>query len=167
MTFNFSKEREEGIGLLELMLALAIIALLLVMAMRFWGTTKRSSDYNAATTDMGHLIAGIQTWKGNATDYTNLSLSSLAAIKAIPGDINPATGALPAWDNCTSGKLSVAPNSGNVQLADVSFSGISSAVCVALAGRVNNSDNSMVNTSTKAAACGPAACGATFTATIN
>ena len=56
--------REQGIGLLELMLSLAVIAILLVMATRFFGVTHRAQAVNHATKEVTVVLAGMQHWRG-------------------------------------------------------------------------------------------------------
>lgn|SRR3989344_4910061 len=165
---NTFPKTTKGIGLLELMLSLAIIALLLVMATKFWGTTSRSQQYNEATQDMAYIMGGLQTWKGSKNDYTNLTLADFAASGGLPDNIS-STGTLPSWDGCT-GMLTMASTNSEKQAA-ISFTNISTRICRALAGRFDQKGNSMISATTQSAACGPATtsntCSATFILTVN
>ena len=59
-----SKYRQRGIGLLELMLSLAIISLLLIMATRYYSTTKRSKEIAEAVSLIQTIRAGAQNYIG-------------------------------------------------------------------------------------------------------
>jgi Tfp pilus assembly protein PilE len=58
-------KREEGIGLLELMLALAIIAILIVMATRYFAAGAKSQKINATAAQMVELHQAMFQWKNS------------------------------------------------------------------------------------------------------
>ncbi len=95
--FKLNVNKQRGIGLLELMLALAIIAILLVMATRYFLTTSRNEQVNRATNQVGVIVAGVQNWKSSRKDYDGLSAEEIYKIGAIP-DIE--------WDSTGSAILS-------------------------------------------------------------
>lgn len=65
--------KQRGIGLLELMLSLAIIAILLILATRYYQSTSQSQKVNQAAGDIQALIAAVANVRagnpnGNVTD---------------------------------------------------------------------------------------------------
>lgn len=84
MNTNLNKANtQRGIGLLELMLSLAIIAVLLVMATRYFIVTSRSQQVNQASTQIGALQGAISNWKGANPTYTGLTPAALNSIGAL------------------------------------------------------------------------------------
>lgn len=79
---KFSKQR--GISLLEVMLSLAIIAIILVMATRYFFVANQNSKVNAAQVEISSVIQGIEHWKLQNADFSTLTLSSLFAGRFIP-----------------------------------------------------------------------------------
>jgi type II secretory pathway pseudopilin PulG len=57
-----NKYRQRGIGLLELMLSLAIIALLLIMATRYYAGTKRSKEITEVVSLVNAIRAGASNY---------------------------------------------------------------------------------------------------------
>lgn len=62
--------KEKGIGLLELMLSLAIIAVLIIMATRYYQSARRSSQLNQAISSVNGVIAGVETWAAGKSGAT-------------------------------------------------------------------------------------------------
>jgi type II secretory pathway pseudopilin PulG len=80
-----NKTRQFGIGLLELMLSLAIIAVLLVMATRYYMTAGQSSRINQAVDAYGGLAAAAASWaQSNGGSYSNLDLTTADSNGWIP-----------------------------------------------------------------------------------
>lgn len=75
---------QKGIGLLELMLSLAIIAILLVMATRYFLVTSRSEQVNRTVTQIGAIQGAVGTWKGGKNSYAGLTEAELYNIGMIP-----------------------------------------------------------------------------------
>lgn len=62
------KNVQRGIGLLELMLALAIIAVLLIMATRYYQSTSQAQKVNQAASDIQAILAATANYRaGNPT----------------------------------------------------------------------------------------------------
>ena len=90
----YTPGKQRGIGLLELMLSLAIIAILLVMATRYYIITSRSQQVNQTAGLVGVLQGGIANWKAGKATYTPtnapaLSGAVLESMGLVPG---------PNWD---------------------------------------------------------------------
>lgn len=64
---------QRGISLLEVMLSLSIIAVILVMATRYYETAHRSNELNKVTEQIGAIEAAINQYKtnnGNTVGFT-------------------------------------------------------------------------------------------------
>lgn len=87
------KKNQRGISLLEVMLSLAIIAIILVMATRYFGIAMRGSKVNQAVSEVGEIQQGFiryQSDKGNLTGATLTVLSNDGYITArTAGGTNP------------------------------------------------------------------------------
>jgi len=135
MTNTIEKLRtRKGIGLLELMLALAIIAVLIIMATRYYQSTSRNQKVAEAVTQVNALIAASSNWKIGRSAFTGITYAKLYAQGLLPKEMKTDTTATP-WGT----KISVASTAGNS--FDMSFEGLDSADCEALAGRFTESAN--------------------------
>lgn len=82
------RNKQYGIGLLELMLSLAIIAVLLVMATRYYLTASVSSKINSAINAVGGLDGAIERWQQNhAGDLSTLNLTQCVTNGWIPSNL--------------------------------------------------------------------------------
>lgn len=77
MLMKLIHKNQNGIGLLELMLSLGIIAILLVMATRYFVVTSRNEKVNRAVSQINSVIAAVGNWKGSKPTYANLSVTEL------------------------------------------------------------------------------------------
>ena len=76
--------KQRGIGLLELMLSLAIISVLLVMATRYYRTTKQNQQVNDAIAQVQAMVAASENWVIGRNDFTGISLANLIASGNLP-----------------------------------------------------------------------------------
>lgn len=136
----------KGIGLLELMLSLAIIAILLVMATRYFGLANRSQELNHSARDASFVMASLHNWKGGRSNYNGISTAVLKAQGLLPEEINK-DGRLPTWDGCSSSTLTIDPTGSNGEQAQVVFNNISPAICTGLANRMDESSTSLIESS--------------------
>lgn len=74
-----------GIGLLELMLSLSIIAVLLIMATRYYGTTRTSQQVATATENIQALYSADQIYKLDHQGNHG-TISQLIASKLLPAN---------------------------------------------------------------------------------
>ena len=145
----FGRQNCRGIGLLELMLSLAVIAILLVMATRFFGVTQRAQELNHAAKDVAFMMAGVHNWQAGRSNFSGISMADLMAQGLAPDDVNH-DGVLPAWGGCEGSKVTL--QAGGVQSAhvDIALSDISQAICEGLVGRfsgMGGHHNSMIKNS--------------------
>lgn len=100
-----SPSNQRGIGLLELMLSLAIIAILLVSATRYYLVTRTAEQVNDAAEMVTSVFAGGQTWLQTYNDLSGLtSIQRLVDILAVPPNFaqqnaNPWGGAINTLGN--------------------------------------------------------------------
>jgi len=74
------KKYTRGIGLLELMLSLAIIAILLVMATRYYSATTKSQRVDDTIQLLGELETAVNTQIANdGTEYIKINLADLVS----------------------------------------------------------------------------------------
>jgi len=118
--------KNKGIGLLELMLALAIISVLLVAATRYFSSTNSSQKVNAAANILQAVINASEDYKMSHNDkYTDISLSNIASL--LPSDFSTTSG------NPWGGGVDVNPKDGDNSTIVLTLSGIAPAVdCTAL-----------------------------------
>lgn len=77
-----TRQNNQGISLLELMLSLAIIAILLVTATRYYNATRNSQHVNEAAEMITAVYAAAQSWLANdqlksqnmIPDFTNIGM---------------------------------------------------------------------------------------------
>ncbi len=69
------RNKQRGISLLEVLLSLSIIAIILVMATRYFFVASRNDKINVARQEVGEIVAAIQTWKGQNPTFTSSSLT--------------------------------------------------------------------------------------------
>ncbi len=67
-----------GIALLEVMLSISVIAIILVMATRFFYVASNNNKANTVISQIGALLASCDTWRGGSGDVTDLSIGTLA-----------------------------------------------------------------------------------------
>lgn len=143
---RFKAKRDEGgFTLIELAFVVGIIALIIILVLRFYTQTKRAHDVNHATEDMTFIMAGIKDWKVGSADYTGLTLTGLYNQGRVPDDIinKGGTYALPSWDGCAESTVSFAGTPGtNVE---IDFNKISSRLCLSLQQRLNKNVSTLID----------------------
>jgi type II secretory pathway pseudopilin PulG len=139
------KRSPRGIGLLELMLSLAVIAILLVMATRFFGVTHRAQELNHAAKDVAFVMAGVHNWQAGKGNFSGISLQELAAQGLLPDDITN-DGFLPAWGGCESAKVTIQSGGLHAAHVEIAMRDISLGICQGLQSRFSSADqrNSMI-----------------------
>lgn len=66
-----------GISLLEVLLSLSIIAIILVMATRYYFVANNNNKINTSVNQVGGVVAAAQNWKGVNADFTGVSVQAL------------------------------------------------------------------------------------------
>lgn len=66
---QMKKNFQKGISLLEVLLSLTIIAIILVMAVRYFFVAENNNRVNTTREDIGSVIAAVNAWKGKNPQY--------------------------------------------------------------------------------------------------
>lgn len=77
MQHQSSLSKQQGIALLEVMLSISVIAIILVMATRFFYVASNNNKANTVISQVGALVAACETWRGASVDTTDLSIADL------------------------------------------------------------------------------------------
>ena len=157
MLERISLKRQQGIGLLELMLSLAIIAILLIMATRYYQSARTGQQVNDGISLVTAIVAGSESWVLGQSNFTNLSITELKRQGLIPKEIaDDGTSATP-WHT----KLDVGVDPTDPGKFQISFENIPSSACVNLQTKLQNQMN------TTGSSCGSPPNGVgTFKATV-
>lgn len=70
-------KKQIGISLLEVLLSLSIIAIILVLATRYFFVATNNNKINTAVSQVGGIVAAVHTWKGINTSYDGVSVQVL------------------------------------------------------------------------------------------
>ncbi|HEV2613699.1 MAG TPA: type 4 pilus major pilin [Gammaproteobacteria bacterium] len=137
-------KRERGIGLLELMLSLSIIAILLVMATRYFMVANESQKLNNAVSEVNGIAGGAANYDLSYPGYAGMTMTKLIDGRFVPGSLGGSdtngTGANP-W----GGNLEVpTPTAGQgfvVKVTGVPFLGddANTTTCKKLANMISSS----------------------------
>lgn len=125
--------RQAGIGLLELMLSLAIIAILLVMATRYYGIASRSQRVNQGVAQVGSLEGAVATWRGSKTSYTGVTIPILGDQGLLSSAEYDGTNLYDPW----GGKVGLAATSAG-KGATITYTDIPGDACLAMADRMHD-----------------------------
>ena len=84
--FGFMKKMfQRGISLLEVMLSLSIIAVIFVMATRYYSTANESNDINTLREQVGSIVAAAMQYRSaNNDSFQNVSMSVLTTNGYLP-----------------------------------------------------------------------------------
>lgn len=141
MLLNLRK-KQAGIGLLELMLSLAIIAVLIIMATRYYQSTRQSQLVSQAVDQVNAVISAVGNWRVGVSGYTGQD----AAGNGLSYETLYGQGYLPKVWGTTSATAS--PWSSDMSISPVSatsytivFSGIPDYACSALQTRLSNTES--------------------------
>lgn len=126
----------KGIGLLELMLSLAIIAILLIMATRYYQSASTNQKINQAVDMFAAVKSGVRNYylstKTFPTGVQTLVQSGYLPTSYLDGDKSTAT--TTANVNPWSGSLAIAAGTGDI--FTVVMAGIPNGMCSQLTGRL-------------------------------
>ncbi len=91
---RFNRTKQSGISLLEVMLSLSIIAIILVMATRYFFVASENQNVNKVRGQIGTVVAGLQNYRNQNADYTGISMNTLVVggFVAQTADVSGAAG---------------------------------------------------------------------------
>jgi type II secretory pathway pseudopilin PulG len=151
-----------GIGLLELMLSLSIIAILLIMATRYYLVTSFSQKLNQATAQITQLQSASYSWKGQKGNYNPAGGTPISAPELInagliaQGDISSGNIVNP-W----SKTITIAP-AADPNYVTLSFTGTSTDE-IRACNNLKNAFNGFNGDTSNVASCPPGTGAFTFT----
>lgn len=159
LKFN-SKKRSLGIGLLELMLSLAIIAVLLIMATRYYSSASNSQKITAATGMINAIKAAAASYlSGYPAGVTSLTLTTLVNGGYLPSTFISGSNGSGATTNPWGNSISISKIT--PQNITISVTTPDNGVCQQLQQQVISSSTA-VGTAGTAIGCSGAALSATF-----
>lgn len=152
-----NRRHQKGIGLLELMLSLAIIAILLIMATRYYQSASDQNKRNQAVDMFAAVNGAVEAYKIDNSLSTPPTITSLASDGYLPPSYSASSTANP-WGGEI--KITITPASGSFT---VEMDDVPAGSCQAVGTRVNST---IAQTgATDAASCPKD--GTTVTATYN
>ena len=77
MKMNKILQKQRGISLLEVMLSLAIIAIILLLATRYYVVASKSASLNATTALIGSIQQGAAQYRVGQGSYANMTQTTL------------------------------------------------------------------------------------------
>lgn len=133
--------KQNGIGLLELMLSLAIIAILLVMATRYWVVSNSSNQVNRAVAQLGAIQGAIANYRSGNPAVTQITYAELDKIGALSRlDYNPKGGAGGTVTNPWGGTIDLGWDNSKKGVT-ITFNQIPQTACENLANKYTNDPN--------------------------
>lgn len=123
-------QKNLGISILELLLALAIIAILLVMAVRYFELTRVAQQINNALHIISNIDTAAESWLQTHDDFTNVTLQSFIDDSLVPANFAQ------QHANPWNGDIEVNANDKNNLALDLSFSNVPQNICQDLKNNV-------------------------------
>lgn len=139
--------KQKGIGLLELMLAIAIISLLLLMAVRYYKAARQQQQIADTISKVNGIIAAEANWASNVSSATPYVVAQTLIDNNY---LNPVAIVNP-WDNSTIGVVT----SGGGSAVVITLNNVSTnTVCGNLANLVQTSLGGSASGTTNASCSG-------------
>lgn len=135
---NHKTLKQKGFSLLELLLVFAIIAVMALLITRYFIVATRASQIDMTVKQIQSIQAGISSWKGMKSDYTDVSVTALINSGYLsPGDIKGEAIVTP-WTG-TSVTITTAGTPVGAQYS-ITYTAIPSWACQNLGGKFTGSD---------------------------
>ncbi len=126
------RKNKAGIGLLELMLALAVIALLLIMATRYFTLVDRSRKITSTIDTVELMQAAAQRWILTNDDFSGItSMQDLVDHNLLPDSFDKSNKPLDEW----GGAISI---TGNKSYLLLTLSAVPDSMCARLQSKITN-----------------------------
>lgn len=119
-------QKNKGITLLELMLSLAIIAIILVMATRYYEIVHSTEQTNDASNMIQAIRAGSQRWLLSNQDFSNISITAMQNLNLLPQTFS---------DNPWGSTMTVSPASGDTSKIQIEMKDMPLSACENLLSR--------------------------------
>lgn len=123
-----------GVTLLEIMLVLAIAAMIVVMSIRYYQSASSSQQANTALSQVQAVMAAMDNLGASGGYSANYSAAALASIVGSANMISP-----------TGGTITVAASSASTYTATVP---LNTSVCPNVAAKLNNTSNPKITSAT-------------------
>lgn len=115
-----------GVTLLEIMLVLAIAAMVIVMSVRYYQSASTAQQTNATLSQIQAITAAADSLAQGTGTYSAATSANIAALM-------PANGMVPAWG---SGAITISPSTaGNTY--DVKITQVPNGVCIGVKARLS------------------------------
>lgn len=113
-SLNGSVNKQVGISLLEVMLSLSIIAIILVMATRYFFVASNNQNINKVRGQVGLVVAALQEYRNHHANYTGVSMDKLITDGFVPqnSDVSGSAGSY-MLNNPWNNSITVTPTVSN------------------------------------------------------
>ena len=111
---NRFMNRQTGISLLEVMLSLSIIAIILVMATRYFFVASNNQNVNKVRGQIGTVVSALQEYRNQNPNYASVSLNVLVVGGFVPqnNDVSGSAGSY-VLNNPWNSPITVTPTGSN------------------------------------------------------
>lgn len=149
---NLSLRNQRGIGLLELMLSLAIIAILLIMATRYFTAANTNQQVNNAVDMFSGVRASVNSYyTDNGAGAAMPNISTLVTSGYLPQSYG-GSGGSGTTANPWGGSIATASASSAGHFT-VSMAGVPSSACTMLNNRLTQTVNTSTSSGESVSAC--------------
>lgn len=113
-SLNRFVNKQAGISLLEVMLSLSIIAIILVMATRYFFVASNNQNINKVRRQVGTVVAALQEYRNQHANYTGVSVDKLITDGFVPQN-NEVSGSAGSYvlNNPWNNSITVTPTASN------------------------------------------------------
>lgn len=112
--------RQAALGLMELMLAIAVISILLLIGTRYFASVKYQQQVTKAATMVKDIIGAANSWGTGNPDFSNISMANLMNVNLLPNSYSK---------NPWGGTVSVGPKAGDPYSISISFTQVPTGAC--------------------------------------